>query len=348
MTRELVLKALHPSVLLGRSPLGFPIPREESFWRSALDSAERIHSAAPFAAVLLRDPELPEDVRKLLDDRLRRERLLQALLDTEAEVALGMLERAKIPTIVLKGMDLGRRFYPERLLRPMADADLLVPETSFAEALRALESEGFHRVGRLTPGRFRVELSRAQSGGAIVELHCRLQRGETRERTRLAWETSIEGAIPGLPASARALHPSVLVPYLIRHSAVQHLLESPVWLNDLHLVLESGAYSSSAEWALLAERLKEQGTCAAGFFVLSLLRADYGTRVPDGLIHDLSRQAGRLRTLLLSGNASKRLSSGFWFRDADRTLPLILFSRLLLRDSVAEAAIYAITRERPC
>lgn len=341
-TRELVLQTLHPSVLIDRSALTLPLPKQDQDWDKALNLAERLHAASPFASVLLRtSSRLEPYARDLLEERLRRERLLQAVLDTEMEFALELLSADRIPVIVLKGMDLGRRFYPERLLRPMADADLLVPEEAFTQALSLLERHGFRRVGELTPGRFRIELSRPESGGAVVELHCKLQRGETSERSRRIWDTAREGMIPGLPRSAWALDPTVLVPYLIRHAAVQHLIESPVWLNDLHLVLGSPEFLHEKRWDIATDHLIDQQTCAAGWFVLTLLASNWGTRVPDRVLRTLEQKAGRIRPALL---ASRRRS---WFREQDRTLASVVYSRLLLRDSVLEALSYGITRERP-
>ena len=237
LIREFVLGVLRPE---GGAVAEAPSLSHRE-WEYAVGFAESVHSALPFLASASKAswrPGLPEGVQLLVEERLYRERLWMALLDHEVERSVGRLLDSRVPVIVLKGMDLARRFYPERSLRPMADVDLLVPQAKFSEALEILGRGGYRVAGPFPEGRFRVELCR-KGGLPQVELHSRLLAGDTETETHGLWDRSREGQLPGLPRGARVLDSSDLFTYLVRHSAVQHLMESPVWLNDLHHVVGS-------------------------------------------------------------------------------------------------------------
>lgn len=302
----------------------------------ALNYAERIHGVLPWLSRLSQETPLSEN----LDQRLRQERMRLALLDQELEAALEALLPKAIPVILLKGMELGRRYYPSRALRPMCDADLLVPEERFLEAIAALRSAGFEARGPLPAGRFRIELARGEHA-PTVELHYRLQAGEDSRFLDGIWRRSQLGAIPGLDARVRALHPEDNLVYLLRHAGVQHLLESPIWLNDLHFLLKSPEFKTQTSWDRVLEGIIERKIVVASWWILSLLSRDWETPVPVETLRWLESRCGRLARAYFSNKRSAEK----WFEDRSRSLVEVVVSRLLLRDSWREAFSYGIRRQ---
>jgi hypothetical protein len=341
--RDFVLEALRPE-RLAASSAELPRPAfllEQSSWREALEHATAIHAGSLFARSVERASwyeRVPFLSSLRLDECLKRERMSLAILDGELDVALDCLISARLPVMALKGADLARRFYVERLQRPMADVDLLVPFDSFHEALLVMGRAGFRVVGSLPEGRVRIELSR-HGGGAIVELHRAPQAGDSREWLSAVWQRSLEGAISGLPRQVRAMAVEDLVSYLIRHAAVQHALESPIWLNDLHLVIQG---APGLDWERVASELLARRAAAAGFLVLSLLHADWSTPVPAEPRARLGRALGLARRRALMG----RLEAARWFTDP-RSTAWLSRARFLLRDSAWDAVRYAIARRPP-
>ncbi|MCM2323265.1 MAG: nucleotidyltransferase family protein [Oligoflexia bacterium] len=335
---DFVLAALHPETLCKVSSGELTLNRPSFFqqneaWDALLGYAERIHATLPLLSVISRNAwfaEVAPPIRAKIETALRRERAILALLECELEAALSVLQRAGLPCIVLKGMDLGPRYYPECIFRPMRDVDLLVPSARFEEALSLLAQNGYAQVGPLPPGRVRVELGRSPDL-PTVELHRHLQEGDTEEQTAAIWSRSREMAL-GIEDQ---------LAFLIRHSLVQHLLESPVWLNDLHFVIESPEFQQRASWKRLLTLIEARSSTCAAWFALSLLRSRVGTRIPQELITELRGRAGRLRTGLLE-QRKKNLDA--WFTVAHRSPGWVISSRFLLRDNAWDAVSYAIRR----
>ena len=336
-----VLDALSPQYLGALAPR-LPCPefaRLDTFWDGALDYADRIHARAPLIASLARVPwlaRLPNRICEEIQMGLSRARMTLALLDEELEVAGQALTEAGIPFALLKGADLGRRFYPERLLRPMADIDLLVPKHQFSRAISALRIRGFQVIGPLPPGRIRIEMSRGPRH-MPVELHWALQADDAPEIEHLPEETRI----PGLPFPTRVLPETDLLVYLIRHAGHQHCIEFPIWLLDIFYLLRSRAFGEGAVWAEAVGRLRERRANAAAWFIFQFLNRNWRASVPRDTLADLGLRLGLLHRGLLGAYLNPLLL----FPLDDRSVMSTTQRRFLLRDSTLEAVKYGIKRE---
>lgn len=337
---QFVLNALKPGVKPERPDFFDDV----GAWRKIFDYSLRLHSILPLMVKIDRAEwraDLPVAVSLQIDERLQRERMILAILDDELDSALFLLVSAKIPVIVLKGMDLGRRYYPERVMRPMADVDLLVPPEAFTESLRVLARGDYRIVGPFPEGRFRVELARRENA-PTVELHKYILAGDTDLSIAGIWKRSVEGVLRGLPHHARALSVEDNLIYLVRHCAVQHLLESPIWLNDIHYLIESEDFRQKADWDRIVWSLAQSRALSGAYLVLHLLRADWGTSIPEEAMKGVDRKVGAFRRVLLDRLAS----ASAWFPGEGRRLPWVMKSRFLLRDSAWDALVYGIQRER--
>lgn len=308
--------------------------------RGAFQTARAIHATLPFLASIERSlwyGDVAPAIRLMFDQCLARERMILALLDQELDDALEALIEARIPVMALKGVDVSRRLYPARSFRPMSDIDLLVPKDSFTLALRALGSRGFRVTGPFPEGRFRVELSRIE-GGPTVELHTRLLEGDTHEDVAGQWDRSKTAQIPGLDSRVRVLSHEDQFCYLLRHAAVQHILESPVWLNDLYLLLDQAP--AGFDWNRVTAHFAEKRALSAAYFVLSFLYEEWGARVPPATIEALGAKVGRIRRTILL----RMVDEITWFDPAKRDRAWLMRARFMMRDSAVDAMRYGLGR----
>ena len=139
--------------------------------------------------------------------------MILEILDHELAISTKVLREAKIPVILLKGMDLGRRYYSERLFRPMTNVDLLVPSDKYKDALLALGRVGYRAEGEASADQIRIELAR-RSGGPAVAVHRALLAEDDGELTEDLWRRSKENKVSEFPG-LRTLSTEDAISYLI-------------------------------------------------------------------------------------------------------------------------------------
>jgi hypothetical protein len=312
-------------------------------WMRVVDYARTVHSLLPVLVQFERSKwkkEVPERIQVEFEAMVAKERMLLTLLDRELEASLFALNGEKIPALLLKGMDLGRRLYSDRMLRPMTDVDILVPYDSFTDAILALGKVGFRVMGPFPKGRIRVELGR-QKGGPVVELHRALQAGDTEIYLDEIWKRSQETVLVDMNWNCRILAPDDYLVYLIRHSAIQHAIESPIWLNDIHCMIESKTFQSQADWERIIWSLAEYKALHAGWFIFHFLSTQWGTSIPKEVLSKLIVQTTMPRRKFLSRLATPEKL----FPVHGRSMAWTIQSRFLLRDGWVEALKYGIKRQ---
>ena len=123
----------------------------------------------------------PAVERALAEGRKRDTLRGMRQLDAMGRVTAGLAARG-IPSLILKGLPLGRRLYGSPFAKSSIDIDLLVPQGAFADAGRVLHELGCRRAMpdfRETPARMRwydaVQKEHVYIGaGSKIELHRRL------------------------------------------------------------------------------------------------------------------------------------------------------------------------------
>ncbi len=243
---------------VGRSARDVPV----TDWPTLLQVAGR-ERLLPLLYSLLRGRE---DVPAAVPEALRRGYYQTAARNSalleEAGRAVDLLLAAGVPVCLLKGLYLVTHGYGNVALRPMGDADLLVPPGQLAEAARRLQEAGYRvaegPLSELRPG-FRAAFGfevglRWEREGPLVELHehlfespylrRRLAVGGVWERTRpLEWE--------GRPV--RALSPEDQLLHVTAHAWGE---ASPLLrLVDVVLLLRD----EPVDWGTLVERARAAG-----------------------------------------------------------------------------------------
>lgn len=221
-------------------------------WNALADAAE-YHG---LAAILYRALErtclslVPEDVlaRLRTDDRDSARRNL--ILTTQLLALLDAFQAEGIAVLPLKGPALAESLYPDPLLRPFSDLDILVRGQDVPAAVRALTREGYTlkphlaRLPLRTQMRLDFQLLFHHPRKADVDIQWETAPEDFPFRfdTSLLWRSRSSIQIAGQPVPI--LSGESLLLFLCVHGA-KHMWSRLQWLGDLARLV-----SSPLDWAL--------------------------------------------------------------------------------------------------
>lgn len=340
MNQELlsyVLSCIQPQFLNQKAPCPLEKPRfinEVETWKQVFQLANHLVVSLPLSVNLSRTTwhhELPKEIQLLIDERVQREKMILAILDHELDSVLFLLIGAKIPVLLLKGMDWGRRYYPERILRPVSELDIIVPKSAYENAHRTLGQGGY----RFLNARFtRIE------GGPTLRLHSSLTPHESDTQTHQIWQRALEQISPDLPSHTLSLSHEDNLIYLIKLCTKQNLLSSPIWLNDLHYLFQNQDFKENADWDWLVWYFARHQLTASAWFVLNFLNSYSGVKLPKETLDLLGSNLGPMKKHLLTRLATPEI----WFATETRTLPWTVRSNVLIQDNVLDALKFSFNR----
>jgi hypothetical protein len=204
------------------------------------------------------DLPLPAEIKRTLDGLYLRGRTFhQAQVQVLLEIT-SLLEQNHIRALVLKGLALANQYYPDPILRPASDIDLLLKKEDVLPALRLLERNSY-KIPVLTDTDLHSEwiVESLQNGFVVrIELH-HLSDAEFTGFDSMPHQLQISGNVIYVP------HAMDHLDYLIRH-LVRHLFAAtsakPVplkWIADILSVVERHAHE--IDWkkqAALSNRLE--------------------------------------------------------------------------------------------
>lgn len=231
----------------------------------------------------------------------------------EAARALLALHEASIKTMVLKGTALLLVHYRDLGARPMADVDILVPESEATDALDALEAVGW----RGDPSR-RWLKTESHAGtvvspsGLCVDLH----RHATYEaRFTSADEGFFEDSVPldisGALTSAMSTGDQLL--HTVIHGQRWSIARSPIWVIDAATLLRAGGVHIQKTVA----RAASLRLCVGLRHGLETMRQVLGSEEGlEALLGELGADPERSRRVRLS-TASEHIEH--WFRVREPT-----------------------------
>jgi len=181
----------------------------------------------------------------------------QLLFDGTRQV-LARLHGAGIATILLKGAALSRLAYADDGVRPMGDADLLVPSGDVHAAARALEALGYLPVLPLGPGliRSRHSASFRDRLGREIDLHWHVLTEDIGPGADDDfWEASRPIEWRGAPT--RVLCPADHVLLLGAHGALGGMNTSPIyWIADVTVLLRRSG--EAMDWGRLQRQARDR------------------------------------------------------------------------------------------
>lgn len=291
-------------------------------WRAAFEFDDVDHGSTRLLPLVYRNlgPEaFDAEVGGRLKGLYRRAWSHNQLVFKRAAEAIGVLAEAGIETLTIKGASLALLTYGDAGVRPMDDADLLVPIGCTRDALAALEAAGWQPDHEDPPAWTAVHHSLGFAGpdGGNVDLHWFSLWQPARDDE--LWAASIPFELAG--AATRAPCPADQLLLACVHGTPWSPLPPFRWIADAVTVVRSAG--ADLDWErLVAEARRRQLTVAAAA-ALAYLREELSVAVPEEALSELGaapasrheraafRAAGRsdspLRTLRMAWDRYRRL-----------------------------------------
>ena len=207
-----------------------------------------------------------------------------------------------LPLSFSKVPPLATTIYPNIALRPFVDLDLLLPEKSFARAVRSLKALGYDESStdvakslNALVGHHVLLLRTNRGATTMVELHWSLIGGRHDRRTPPLdwfWKQSEPFACPDVPVSFPrsflTLNPTAHLLYLCAHLMLQHgeadyLLR---WFYDIHLLIEKER--SRIDWNEVAVQARQFRWSVVVSNALTAVQERFQTHIPMELLEGLS------------------------------------------------------------
>ena len=302
-TMSLLLQCLGPS----------PVEDLENLEIAALGALADLASREGLGGLLLRSLRgTGAPIPPFLAARLKRQSMQTAQSNLRRwhnlAATLEVLEKEGVPVIALKGLHLAECYYGSTALRPMVDADLLVPHARFRDADAAMLAAGFkaspHNGAYYQRTHFHFGYVDAE--GFLTELHWHLVPPERAERIDLEalWERAEQVRIAG--HSVRVLANQDLLVHLATHLAQHKLVVGLRGIFDVaEVVCRQG---HSMDWREVGERAIHWRAWRATLLALHLARELLHIQLPKAALEAFpsgSCDGQRLRTatsVLLGAN----------------------------------------------
>lgn len=284
-------RAFSTSTLSSTSAPVSGLPSDPAEWTKVVELADQHMVAALLYHQLEGSDEwagIPAQVRERLrlayylnaDRNIRRFHQLRPLLLS--------LRRAGIPVIVLKGACLAELAYGNVALRPMSDADLLVPKQALEQARAVLSRAGCaHASADIeTECRIAHQLGVFDKDGLTVEVHWTIERPVSPFTidARGLWDRARKARVADV--EVLVLCPEDLLLHLCLHTVYHHALAIGLLaFCDIARLIEH--YRSELDWSLLASRARDWGAAKYAALALWLSRDLIGAEVPEDILDQL-------------------------------------------------------------
>jgi hypothetical protein len=248
---------------------------------------------------------LPQSCRDRLRAMYVATRLNNEQILRELENLTSLFEQAEIPVVALKGICFALTIYPDIGLRPMGDLDLLVPASSFADAVRIAKAAGYNQsFPEAAPGLDEL-LSHAVCFVKMglpyttLEIHHTLVGVDVFQyAVPMSWFwTQIEYLDEHLTEySLQPLHqltPTAQLLYGCAHAMLQHggRITSLRWMYDLDRLVRVNA--PRLKWDLLLSQALKFEWSSAVSAALSQLIELFDSPIPKFVLDDLAMSSDR-------------------------------------------------------
>jgi len=211
-------------------------------------------------------------------------------------MALAPLAQAGVTPLVFKGAALAER-YPQPGLRPMDDADLILPPDQVDAGVATLQAAGWRVAEIRASTHHEVVLTHPGLPGLPVELHRALATWRERSNhltTADLWRWRVERVISGQPAFGLPREEEIVA--LGAHAAKPfHVFGRLIWSVDIAVVIvEAERNQDEIDWDRVA-RLAEHARCTTGLAVALSQAHRLGAWSPlemrDGFANDARSRA---------------------------------------------------------
>ncbi|MDR3744882.1 MAG: nucleotidyltransferase family protein [Acidobacteriaceae bacterium] len=214
--------------------------REIADW-DALTTAAEYHGLTALLCRLLEEscPDLvAQDVASLLRKDYRDSAARNLILTSQMFSLVDLFQAKGVNVLALKGPVLAELLYPDPVLRPFSDLDLLVRKQDVAHASSILAQEGYAlsphlaRLSLRTLLRLNYALLFRHGRGAYVDLQWEVGPSDYPFRfdMEILWRSSSQTRIDGREVAC--LSPESLLLYLCVHGT-KHMWSRLLWMGDV-------------------------------------------------------------------------------------------------------------------
>ena len=238
----------------------------------------------------------PAAVRSELEAALSDQVALEHLQRLEIARVLDGLASAGVRPLLMKGAALAYSVYPDPVLRPHDDIDLLIRESDRRRTDKALAALGYIA---LTEGGGWLSFSQAHFGFTdrfgirhTCDLHWRIANPLVfRDMVTFDEFDAAAVAVPRISPYARTFGLAHALFVSCVHRIAHHLDgEVLVWIYDIHLLVDAAGADELKRFETLATRAGACAVCARG---LDAAAQYFGTRIPPDLSRALAAGAAR-------------------------------------------------------
>lgn len=213
---------------------------------------------------------------------------------------LTRFQQEDLPCIVLKGMALAERIYPNIALRGMSDVDLLVKKADLLRADACLVRRGYTsrdstvaRAAGNPPG-YLMSLEYRRDGASVLNLHLHWHPVNTSVPAtafaeRIDLERIWEKAIPARIADSEALMlcPEHLIIYLCEHALrVGHGFDRLILVCDLYFAIE--VFEGRIQWPEVVAESRRWNLDRFVYHALTIVKGHTGLTTMDGCLAELA------------------------------------------------------------
>ncbi len=254
-----------------------------------------------------RDRTLPPQVSSELQRRAMTVAAYNMNLSAELERIVGILGRANIPVMLLKGAALNLTVYARPDLRPMSDLDLLIRPEDAGATLQLLADYGCRqgcdllREGFFPKYHYEMELITDPPKSARIDLHARPLRPLRISRTmpdQAIWEEAVTVRVG--ESQALVPCPEVMFIHLAAHAAF-HGCSRLLWLYDLKRLVD--VHEHSLDWSVVAKRAGRWGLSLPVLRAVESAGELLGPVCPTVVIEELAAQPATWRDRLVLAHA---------------------------------------------
>jgi hypothetical protein len=281
--------------VLHHQPSGSSCPGPDLVNWDKFLSLARYHRLAPLLLQGLKGEAynlLPANVvdalrKQALEGKARSLLLLEGLRDVARE-----FHHIGIPFIVLKGITLAKDLYPDDLLRPYVDVDILIRRSSYEQVKSVLGGIGYDLAEpRLEGDKLahfgEVEFVRRVGPPILLDLHWDTVLASWEPHSLLAseetWQRCRDFDLGGF--SIAVLAPEELLVYLAMHLAFHHVFSGLLWFCDLFFLLRK--YGNELDWERVYFQAGRFGGRRALEDTLAFARVLLDASVPASILRQL-------------------------------------------------------------
>lgn len=285
MSIELGNRPAPEQLLVLHAALDEPVPALRAWerWRAAVEFDDVDHGSARLLPLVYRNlgpDSFDGEVAGRLKGLYRRAWSHNQLLFRWAAEAVELLERAGIETLVIKGASLATISYRDAGVRPMDDADVLVPLPRAGEAIEALAAAGWscEQDDPLAWTEVHHSLNYARAGGGSIDLHWFSLWQPARDEE--LWRGAVPMELAGVATRAPCAADQLLLACV--HGTPWSPLPPFRWIADAVTVIR--AAGEGLDWERVAAEAERRHLTVATAAALAYLRAEFDAPVPPPVL----------------------------------------------------------------